>query len=1084
MGSPSETLAGNLLALGLALGRAVRLPNDPSASASFTLGPPAAASITDEQGHPLQFHSTRNPGAEADRALDAAIGSSAPPFVIIVGAGLGFLPEAIERRLPETRVLVIEPEPVFVRGMLSRRDWRPALASGKLLILIGPDYSGSSIAWRRLVGPEPPPVIEHPVLQRVRPAAIEESRTLVRRILYDARANADARKALEGPYLLNTLENLPVIAREADAAALDSAFTHTPAVLVAAGPSLDRHLEDLRAIQDRALIVSVDTAAWPLLGSGVQPHLVVAVDPSINNARHLESLPRDCGAWMVGEASLHPSGFGPFEGRTFCFRVAEHEPWPLLRAAGLDAGLLRAWGSVLTTAFDLTLRMGCDPIIFVGADLAYTEARPYCRGAIYEMDWAQATLRGHGLPEVWQLWLGDRAAGCETGVDGREVATAPRLIAFRDWIVDTASSQPGRRYINANGSGILRGGPFEARPLREAVGAAAPRVPRTTVGRIWRSSADPGRRVRAATQLVERVRSGKQPEVEDRWRAICERSNLDLPATITAVAERLSTPPAQPAATGSTAPDRRLAEHMARLRCFARDEALPDWATCSEPEAPASASDHLTRAAQDLAAIALRVPGELSIAPRPLARAVLPIAGWPHWTLAEASDWLRVEGQLGFALASRRSTVPVRNPMDAFPEMARADGAVATAPQTRGELLTVAASLEWAMVASAADDRCHIQTAGACAALDDPTASGPLLNDVLTAVSAQLAGKSFGGQDTILCRVSLTPGDRREPMAAAARVGSQYLMRSLTGLIVEAPTEQAPPPASVTILSGEATWRLDVSSPLGTTTGGARFLGATRAVKPEFLGGLLPSCLLAAVLNEREAVLAGLHQAVSFAVDQDGRVRPLSIWPRPVVGEVPWGVQGGALAWHNTADGPYIMLRRTADGPVDIHAVPFQPAWPLIEPDGGTFWSSYVGGLWSWHPERGSRLEADAPPCIGIRPSAGGIRLDPATKDDRLGTVRMEWHKGWCWERSTGVAAPFELGPEGLSWSISTHAGWTAEAHPQADLVRIGSPDGREFLLACYFPFSVAWAGGSLVVTSTTSGCVLLFPHLTDALQR
>ena len=428
MASAADTLAGNLRVLELALGRPITLPSDATGPVTIEPGPPMTAYLRDDQGSPLLFHSRRNPIAEAEGTLAAVIGDDAPASVVVIGAGLGYLPEAIERKFPGTRVLVIEPEPAFARHMLSRRDWRERIGSGRLILLVGPDYHGTSGAWR-LVGDQARPVtIEHPVLSRVRPAAIAEARAVAERICFDARANAEARRKLEAPYLLNTLQNLPVLAREADAAALTSKFERMPAVLVAAGPSLDRQLHGLRAVQDRALIVAVDTALRPLLLAGVKPHFVVAVDPSAANALHLEGLPPEHGAWMVGECSLHPTAFDAFSGRTFCYRVAEHEPWPWLRAAGLEAGFLRAWGSVLTTAFDLTLRMGCDPIVFVGADLAYTDGRPYCRATIYENDWARATARGQDLQAVWSQWLETGAVGRGAGLDGTDVVTAPRLV--------------------------------------------------------------------------------------------------------------------------------------------------------------------------------------------------------------------------------------------------------------------------------------------------------------------------------------------------------------------------------------------------------------------------------------------------------------------------------------------------------------------------------------------------------------------------------------------------------------------------------------------------------------------------------
>jgi multidrug transporter EmrE-like cation transporter len=46
---------------------------------------------------------------------------------------------------------------------------------------------------------------------------------------------------------------------------------------------------------------------------------------------------------------------------------------------------------------DIAIFAGADPIVFVGADLAYTGGRPYCRGASWEDGWAELTGRGGEL---------------------------------------------------------------------------------------------------------------------------------------------------------------------------------------------------------------------------------------------------------------------------------------------------------------------------------------------------------------------------------------------------------------------------------------------------------------------------------------------------------------------------------------------------------------------------------------------------------------------------------------------------------------------------------------------------------------
>ena len=222
--------------------------------------------------------------------------------------------------------------------------------------------------------------------------------------------------------------------------------------------------------------MAVDTASGALFNAGIAPHLIVAVDPAEQNARHLTDLPPSRDTWLVTEASVDSLAVQCFAGRTFLFSVSDHQPWPWLRSLGRDVVRLRAWGSVLTTTFDLTLRMGCDPIAFVGADLAFTGNRPYARGVTYEHNWRRVAQLGVPMEQQWAEGVELSTRVMSPDVNGHEVRTAPHLVAFRDWLVEQMRRESGRRFINATGAGILHGATVNMSPHELAA-----HVPATTV---------------------------------------------------------------------------------------------------------------------------------------------------------------------------------------------------------------------------------------------------------------------------------------------------------------------------------------------------------------------------------------------------------------------------------------------------------------------------------------------------------------------------------------------------------------------------------------------------------------------------
>jgi hypothetical protein len=399
----------------------------------------------------------------------------------VIGAGAGWVVDAAEELPGAIRLLVFEPEAACVTAMFERRTLRDLIEAGHLMVLTGPDFDGAATAWRLLgrIAVDPPLLI-HPVIAVANRTAAVAAANLARTVIASARANETARRRFAAPYLLNTLRNAPSLATESDAGALTGLYEGTPVVIAAAGPSLNRNIEELRPYRDRAVLVAVDTALRPFLAAGLRPDFVVSVDPAPANACHLAGLPPCDETALVAEASVQRATLEAFAGRTFLFRVAEHHPWPWLHASGVDVGKLRAWGSVLVTAFDLGVRLGGDPLIIVGADLAYTDGQPYCRGTVYEEDWAVKVAGGEALVDVWRHTISLHPAVVERHGD-EAIATAPHLVHFRDGLLNAARAARAK-VINATGAGILRGGEVTLAPI-DSVLRDAPRLTRKSLPR-------------------------------------------------------------------------------------------------------------------------------------------------------------------------------------------------------------------------------------------------------------------------------------------------------------------------------------------------------------------------------------------------------------------------------------------------------------------------------------------------------------------------------------------------------------------------------------------------------------------------
>lgn len=449
-------------------------------------------------------HATDQPLDEARAWLAESFqGKDVPPALVVIGAGAGWVVDAMEELPGALRMLVFEPEPVSCASMFDRRDLRDLIEAGRLMVLTGPNFGGAADAWR-LLGriTTDPPVLIHPVTAAARRDAALQAARLAGKSIADARANEGARRRFAAPYLLNTLRNVPSLAAESDAGALFNLYPRTPIVIAAAGPSLNRNIEELRPHRDKVVLVAADTALRPILAAGLAPDFVVAVDPGTLNARHLKGLPPCETTALVADAAVQPAILDAFAGRSFLFRVADHHPWPWLRPSGVNVAMLRAWGSVLITAFDLGVKLGGAPLVIIGADLAFTDGQPYCRGTVYEEEWARWVAAGDSLSEIWDRTIAVHPAVVERH-GSEQLITAPHLVQFRDGMLNVIRSTRAR-VINATGAGILRGVGVEIRSLDSVLRHAKPIIRRTLPRRLPAASTIETLKARTV-RLVQRL---------------------------------------------------------------------------------------------------------------------------------------------------------------------------------------------------------------------------------------------------------------------------------------------------------------------------------------------------------------------------------------------------------------------------------------------------------------------------------------------------------------------------------------------------------------------------------------------------
>ncbi|MBI2838364.1 MAG: motility associated factor glycosyltransferase family protein [Acidobacteria bacterium] len=418
----------------------------------------------------LYLHSSYNPLDEG-RLLAEDFDRGEADLIVLLGCGLGYHLESLLASLsPDVALVVIERDPQIFSHFLGRRDWRDLLKPFDYSFIVGADVPRLRAHLPRVpffTRPLKPATWSHAPSVRIASEFYAEAERAVLVFLRDNLINIQTLLAHAPVFFENVIANMQLLVTHHGVRDLFGRFSGQPIILVGAGPSLDLNGHLLRRVHDRALIVAADTAIKPLLQIGVEPHLVVASDPMAVNAAHLAGLP-PLSSVLVGEPSLNPSIFSGFPGDIRIYTLDE-APQRLLAEYFGEKGTLSAWGSVSTCALDLALKLGGDPIIFTGQDLAYTGSRVYCSGTVYEAAELEGMQRWAPNPDAyWAARIGSMNTIDVTAIDGRPTRTIAAMRGYASHMQQQMRSHPDRQFINATEGGIL-GPPAVPMPLAQVL---------------------------------------------------------------------------------------------------------------------------------------------------------------------------------------------------------------------------------------------------------------------------------------------------------------------------------------------------------------------------------------------------------------------------------------------------------------------------------------------------------------------------------------------------------------------------------------------------------------------------------------
>jgi len=249
------------------------------------------------------------------------------------------------------------------------------------------------------------------------------------------------------PFYRNFYPNLFKLPSAFDGTKFFDQFHQVPAIICGAGPSLDKNINTLRQLSDKALIFAGGSALSALIPQGILPHFGAGIDPNQWQADRIAiakpyALPffyrnrlNHAGLLALNGPKLYLPGSGGYD-------IGQ---W-IDEQLGIEGEILEEGHNVVNFCVEIARALGCNPIIFVGCDLAFEGEKIY----------SEQVVTSHQLTkeDLSRSIESENSPVMRTDIFGKPIKTLWKWVIESAWISDYAKDHPEINFINASEAGL------------------------------------------------------------------------------------------------------------------------------------------------------------------------------------------------------------------------------------------------------------------------------------------------------------------------------------------------------------------------------------------------------------------------------------------------------------------------------------------------------------------------------------------------------------------------------------------------------------------------------------------------------
>ena len=328
----------------------------------------------------IYIHNPQNPLLEAT-SIFAGAKNEPDSIHLVFGLGLGYLFQFVSQNSKGT-VILYEPDMNILRLVFSLVDFSNDILKNNVYLTNSLD-GVTEILYQKSGMQNSPEMLFLPTQRQLQSEIFNDTVRFLQERVGSFKLDLKYTKQKFYPSLRMLLQNIPNIIEEIPFICLKDKYKDKTALIISAGPTLDRNIETIKENRNKFIIITVGTALKTLYANNIKPDFVCVIE-TFDSSKQLAGLDLS-DVNFITEPYSHPN-LRNFKFKQRFSHISANTPINHLWAEIIGENIEEYWskGTVSYTALNCARILGCKKIILVGQDLAYIEGQCYSKDSAYK----------------------------------------------------------------------------------------------------------------------------------------------------------------------------------------------------------------------------------------------------------------------------------------------------------------------------------------------------------------------------------------------------------------------------------------------------------------------------------------------------------------------------------------------------------------------------------------------------------------------------------------------------------------------------------------------------------------------------